>query len=267
MGDIKCILLDIDKTLTNDNKEISNETIEYFNKIKVQYYVILVTGRTNSYAVEKSRLCNASPIVISDNGAVIYNYETDEVLYSNFFDKKIISDVWDISKKCNVECIFNTIYKRYRDNAYINEYWENNNIGIDDISEVDNDVSQIVLLSNNEIELNNCLEEVAKLGCVEVNNRGRGNDGKFFADLNLVGNSKGNAAYKLYNLLNIDKSNIICFGDSMNDVSMFEKSGVKVAMKNATEDLKSIADYITEFSNNEDGVVRFLKKFLLGKSE
>ena len=81
-------------------------------------------------------MCNASPIVISDNGAVIYNYETDEVLYSNVFDKKIISDVWNISKRHNVECNFNTIYKRYRDNFYINESWENNNVCIDNIKDI-----------------------------------------------------------------------------------------------------------------------------------
>jgi len=51
MNNIKCILLDIDNTLTNVNEEISAETTEYFNKIKEKYHIILVTGRTNSYAV------------------------------------------------------------------------------------------------------------------------------------------------------------------------------------------------------------------------
>ena len=44
---------------------------------------------------------------------------------------------------------------------------------------------------------------------------------------------------------------------------MFESSGIKVAMKNATEDIKNIADYITEHSNNENGVIEFLKKYLI----
>ena len=67
---------------------------------------------------------------------------------------------------------------------------------------------------------------------------------------------------ELYKLLNIEKNNIISFGDSMNDVPMFEKSGYKIAMKNAKQELKNIADYITEFSNNENGVIEFLKKHL-----
>lgn len=67
---------------------------------------------------------------------------------------------------------------------------------------------------------------------------------------------------ELYKLLNIEKNNIISFGDSMNDATMFEKSGYKIAMKNAKEELKNMADYITEFSNNENGVIEFLKKYL-----
>ena len=42
-----------------------------------------------------------------------------------------------------------------------------------------------------------------------------------------------------YKIFNIDKQNFICCGDSWNDKSMFENSGLKVAMKNATENIKS----------------------------
>ena len=263
MNNIKCILLDIDNTLTNNNEEISKEITEYFTKIKEKYYIILVTGRTNSYAVEKSKICNASSIVVSDNGAVVYNYETDKVLYSNFFEMKTVDAIWEISQKYNIDCVFNTIYKRYRNNIYMNDkYIKNNNVGINTIDELKDNVTQIVLLSNNEIEYNKCLEEINKLENTEICNKGREHDGRYFADLNVIGTSKGKAIIELYKLLNINKDNIICFGDSMNDVSMFEKSGCKVAMKNATESLKNKADYITEFSNNENGVIKFLKNFL-----
>lgn len=262
-GDIKCILLDIDNTLTNSNEEINNEIAEYFTKIKEKYHIILVTGRTNSYAVEKSKICNASSIVVSDNGAVVYNYESDEVLYSNFFEQKIINEIWKISQKHNIDCVFNTVYKRYRNNIYMNDkYIKNNNVGINSIGEIKDKVTQTVLFSNNEIKYSKCLEEISKLENVVIGNKGKENDGRYFADLNVIGTSKGKAIVELYKLLNISQNNSICFGDSMNDVSMFENSGCKVAMKNATESLKNIADYVTEFSNNENGVIKFLKNFL-----
>lgn len=263
MNNIKCILLDIDNTLTNKNEEISNETIEYFNRNLKGYYTILVTGRTNRYAVEKSKMCSASPIVISDNGAIIYNYEEDKVLYNNFFNSKVIKKIWKISQKNNIDCVFNTIYKRYRNNIYMNdEYLKNNNIGINSIDELQDNVSQIVLFSNNEIEYNKCLNDIKILKNVEVSNKGQENDGRYFADLNVTGTSKGKAIIELYKFLNITKENSICFGDSSNDITMFEQSGYKVAMKNSTEAIKKLADSITEFSNNENGVIEFLKKYL-----
>ena len=51
-------------------------------------------------------------------------------------------------------------------------------------------------------------------------------------------------------LLNIEKNNIIAFGDSMNDVPMFEKSGYKIAMKNAKQELKNIYHIFFSASSN-----------------
>ena len=63
-------------------------------------------------------------------------------------------------------------------------------------------------------------------------------DGRFFADINIKGTSKGNAIDELYKIFNIQKEETICFGDSRNDLSMFESSGIKVAMKNGSEEIK-----------------------------
>lgn len=161
MKNIKCILLDIDNTLTNTNEKIPKETAEFFCKINKNYLIILVTGRTNMYAVEKSKSCNASPIVISDNGAVIYNYDKNKVLYNRFFDKDTIDTIWNISQKYNIDCVFNTLYKRYRNNKFINEeYIRNHNIGINKTDEIKNEVTQVVILSNDEEEYLKCMEEI-----------------------------------------------------------------------------------------------------------
>ena len=50
-------------------------------------------------------------------------------------------------------------------------------------------------------------------------------------------------------------------GDQDNDIEMLLAAGVKVAMGNATEDLKKIADYITETVDN-DGVPAAVSKFI-----
>ena len=49
----------------------------------------------------------------------------------------------------------------------------------------------------------------------------------------------------------------------MNDLSMFESCGIKVAMNNGNEKLKKKADFITSYTNNEDGVAKFIERYIL----
>ena len=53
--------------------------------------------------------------------------------------------------------------------------------------------------------------------------------------------------------------NVMVFGDSGNDIGMLQACGIGVVMYNATEDIKAIGDYITDKSNEEDGIYDFLK--------
>ena len=57
--------------------------------------------------------------------------------------------------------------------------------------------------------------------------------------------------------------NVIAFGDDVNDVEMLKKAGFGVAMKNAVPQAKDGADLVLQWSNEEDGVARFLEEKLL----
>ena len=73
--------------------------------------------------------------------------------------------------------------------------------------------------------------------------------------------SKGNAIKALCEKLNVSLSEVICFGDSLNDQSMFEVVGCAIAMGNANEELKAIADKIT-LDNDSNGIPLTLKTLL-----
>ena len=60
----------------------------------------------------------------------------------------------------------------------------------------------------------------------------------------------------------IKNENIIAFGDGLNDIDMIEKCGIGVAMKNALIDVKEKANFITDKTNLEDGIIDFLQKYL-----
>ncbi|MBQ8778004.1 MAG: HAD hydrolase family protein, partial [Treponema sp.] len=64
----------------------------------------------------------------------------------------------------------------------------------------------------------------------------------------------------LANHLGIEKSQTMGFGDSMNDESMIRLLEYGVCMANGNEQIKQIADYVTEKTNDESGVADFILK-------
>ena len=74
---------------------------------------------------------------------------------------------------------------------------------------------------------------------------------------------KATSLEKLLGVLNMDVRDLIACGDGYNDLTMIEYAGVGVAMANAQDIVKKHADYIT-LSNDEDGLVPVVDKFILG---
>ena len=78
-----------------------------------------------------------------------------------------------------------------------------------------------------------------------------------------MGISKGSAIRFLADHLNIPIENTIAVGDAENDIPMIETAGLGVVMKNASDDIKKYADYVTELDNNQGGVGEVIRKFML----
>ncbi len=67
---------------------------------------------------------------------------------------------------------------------------------------------------------------------------------------------------RLANYYQIDRQNVIAFGDEHNDNEMIAYAGQGVAMSNATDKLKAIADDVTTLNNDQDGMADYLAKTL-----
>ena len=78
--------------------------------------------------------------------------------------------------------------------------------------------------------------------------------------------TKRHGAEQLITLLGLSKAQVIAVGDSHNDVPLLEAAGLKVAMGNAPDEVKGIADYIAP-SLTDDGVAYVIEKFILGQHE
>ena len=72
--------------------------------------------------------------------------------------------------------------------------------------------------------------------------------------------SKSNAVKFVSERLGLAPAEIIAMGDNYNDVEMIQFAGIGVAMGNAPDDIKAVADYVTD-TNNNDGVRKAMEKF------
>jgi len=84
--------------------------------------------------------------------------------------------------------------------------------------------------------------------------------GGYFLTLLHPQGDKAHALNKVMEYLKRDTKDITVFGDSVNDIGMFKLAGTAVAVSNALDEVKSVADVVLEHSNDEDGVAKYLEK-------
>ena len=89
--------------------------------------------------------------------------------------------------------------------------------------------------------------------------------GPIWMDVMSAGVNKGSALKQLSELLGIDRSNVMAFGDYFNDAEMLRFAGWSFAMENGHPDVKRIARYLAR-SNNENGVLRAVRKYAFGEN-
>jgi Cof subfamily protein (haloacid dehalogenase superfamily) len=88
----------------------------------------------------------------------------------------------------------------------------------------------------------------------------------YYLDVTHLQANKGEVVATLSKLLNIPTKEIATIGDMPNDVLMFRKSGIAIAMGNSSDEVKAQASGITA-SNEEDGFAKAMRKFVLNPVE
>ena len=277
----KAIFLDMDGTLLNSEKEVSDYSIKILKEIKQKgIEIILISGRCNKSIehIVKNRINNKDEIIryiISTDGTMIKDLKENKIIYQSSLNEKLVKEL--IYKSYNFDTAFyiiteNDMYKDNRMNEYQKETdrWyingefyniENNlkTIDFNDFSKKNEKVNRILFFSMNLDKLKEINENILKNDEIQTLFR------KDFKDyqLLLISNkySKAIGIIEMCKYLNLSTKDTIAFGDSDNDIEMLEIVGDGIAMKNAKIDLKT--NKITEFTNNEDGVAKYLEKMLL----
>ncbi len=267
---IKVVFLDVDGTLTDSNKQIAEVTKVPIKAIRDKgIYVILCSGRSNKDVCKYSKEALASDYTISSNGAQIYNYRTDQNFYKNNIQYSELKEIWEYCSKNGLELVLNADNIQIGNDVFCSSMYKNRTV-IKNLEELkDNDIYQIIINSNNYYDMKACEEYISLNKNLKIANYSRQYISKdinskepYYIFINNKFIDKGTAITIFLKAMNIKKEEAICFGDRINDITMFKACGNTVAMKNADEELKKIADYIT-LSNEENGVAEFLNKYIL----
>jgi hydroxymethylpyrimidine pyrophosphatase-like HAD family hydrolase len=87
----------------------------------------------------------------------------------------------------------------------------------------------------------------------------------YYLDITHPEANKGEVVLMLSKLLSIPPEQIVTIGNMPNDVLMFNKSGVSIAMGNASAEVQKTATYVTT-SNDDKGFANAMERFVLGES-
>ncbi len=253
----KLIAMDFDGTLLNDDKNVSKVTKERLKLYKdLGYLIVGVTARILNSA-KKSVPLDIFNYIILNNGASIYNVDTNSMNYIGYI---AFDEIQKITKEFEQLCTQidyiteNTYY------TYIKKQNSNYDFikDINDLDEIDEQIVRMNMFFKDRDNINTYYELIKSkyknVNCFIMQDSG--SDNKWLV-LNPKNVNKASTLEKLGNIENIKLDEMIYFGDGLNDLEVMKKVGLSVAMGNALDEVKKQATCITK-TNNEDGIVKFL---------
>lgn len=276
MEPIKLIALDMDGTLLDDNKELSEKNKEAIEKaLDAGILVIPATGRTTNglhrFFLENPRI----HLAVCSNGALVYNMDTGEVLHTASLSKQKIKELenlfvgkevlFDVFRNGEVFTDAHSPGKlaEYNIDPMIIEYLMASRTPvpdlkewIDELPEDDYNEKITVFFKDNDSKMAGW-EMLSKQDGINISSSLGPN-----IEVNASGATKGQALAWLAEHLDIPLSQVMACGDNGNDLDMIETVGLGVAMGNAIDEVKEIADVVTE-TNNDHGVAKAIEKHAL----
>lgn len=263
------LVLDIDGTLTNSSKKISQKTLEAILAIQERgHTVVLASGRPTPGILslaKELKLSSYNGFILSYNGGKIINCSTNEIIYQKLLAKELIPSLYQAAIEHNVGIMSyenNCIIAGTPIDKYIEIEARINNIPI---KKVDNFIDYM------NFDVNKCImtAEGKYLEKIEPIIRERYKDTlniyrsePYFLEIMPKDIDKAYSLGKLLNHLGLSKEQMISCGDGYNDLTMIEYAGMGVAMANARDVVKNAANFIT-LSNDEDGVAHVIHEFML----
>lgn len=272
---IKMIGFDLDGTLLNSNKEISDYTRDVMREAVEQGVIILpATGRPLTGIPKPVMALPGIRYAVTANGARVVDVQEDKVLHEALLPYEKGKELLEIFAKYDT---YREVYyegfgyatvdmveriEEYMPIKPMIEYMRTTRRRVPDVEAMFHEKKMAV----DKLQALFRDTETRDLAMKEVKEKVQGAAVTSALGNNIEANGedaqKGIALLKLGEILGIKKDEIMAFGDGSNDMDMIRRVGFGVAMENGIDEIKEAADYIT-VTNDEHGVAKAIEKFVL----
>ncbi|MGI5959775.1 MAG: Cof-type HAD-IIB family hydrolase [Massiliimalia sp.] len=262
----RVLVLDIDGTLTNSQKEVTPKTRQALETVqKNGVTVVLASGRPFpgiEPIAKEIGLPEYGGYILSFNGGNISNARDGKVVYQKTLPTPVIPRLTQFAKEHGIGILSydkEAIVTSDPENPYVQIESRINKMPVRKVE----DLSAYLTYPTNKClmvgdgELMGNLEPVAAKLFPELNIY---RSEPYFLECMPQSIDKAHSLEKLLDYLGYTKEQMVACGDGFNDLSMIEYAGLGVAMSNAQPVVKQAADYITG-SNDHDGVAMVISRF------
>ncbi|WP_101843464.1 Cof-type HAD-IIB family hydrolase [Halobacillus sp. Marseille-P3879] len=261
------IALDLDGTLLTDDKQINPETKQVvLNAINNGHVVCIATGRPHRASIDFYNQLGLETPMVNFNGALIHHPKNKnwDALHSPLSIRtahKIIHTCHELGVKNILAEVKDSVYLDQYDSE-IMEIFHTNDDNPVNVGSLQNNLQEdpTSLLIHPEEEKIKILREELDVHAELIEHRKWGAPWHVI-EIVRAGMNKAVGLKKIAHYYHIPKDRIIAFGDEDNDFEMIDYAGVGVAMGNAIEELKNMANFVVD-TNERNGIGEFLTDYL-----
>ena len=272
MSDIRLVIADVDGTLVNDHRELSSYTKSVIERLHEQGILFgVASGRDYLQLLEDNEYWGFDfpfDVTMGMNGGQVYIAESRKLYEYNKLSEETVKSIVEMMDPLDLNPFVygpdHTMICRRIDSA-TEASGERNSMQlhvVKDMSEFWEKPIPKIMYRTTESQMAAVYQWALDHPSDKYQAFKTQTTMLEFQDPHI---NKGTGLQHAVELLGIDLENVAAFGDMSNDNPMLELAGIGVCLKNGAQDTKACADYITEFTNNEDGFAKFAEKLLLTK--
>lgn len=261
---IKLLAIDLDGTLLDDDYQCDLATRELLLRLQNEgVHVVFCTGRALEPTKKLAADLGMGSYLVSDNGAVVYHIPTKSAILIREISPQSLNGIMEILEGTGAHIDATSLRTMYtvphsEEIAEMYKKYMANPIVLERIRDLSDPILKVTLFAVPEqiTKIINSLPDKLQAYPVKCFQ-----SGPTFIDVMHEESTKGNTLHYLSHQLGISPQQVMAIGNYYNDMDMIQFAGVGVAMENAPEDVKKIANFVTS-SNNNQGVKKAIETFM-----